>query len=172
MKGYPDRMRNEWVWFQIGLIYELMEETEKEEDAFRTFLSRYPVDLERRPNDLLPSLARIQLGLDPWGMEEKEEKIRLSKTADFFQSYPNPFNAKTILEFTLSQATSAKLVIYDVRGQRVRTLVDEEMPSGIHRVRWDGRDEESREVSSGIYFSRLKTGGGELGQVRKMVLLR
>ncbi|MCD6335990.1 MAG: tetratricopeptide repeat protein [Candidatus Latescibacteria bacterium] len=172
VKLYPDRERNEWVRFQIGLIYELMGETEKEAAAFRTFLSRYPVDLERRPNDLLPSLARIQLGLDPLGMDEKEEKVGVSKTAALFQCHPNPFNAETLLGFTLPQATSVKLVIYDVLGQRVRTLADGEMPSGVHRVVWDSKNEAGREVSSGIYFCRLEGDGGKLLQVRKMVLLR
>ncbi|MFH1006193.1 MAG: FlgD immunoglobulin-like domain containing protein [Candidatus Latescibacterota bacterium] len=172
VKVYPDRERNEWVWFQIGLIYELLGETEKEAEAFRTFLSRYPVNLQSRPNDLLPSLARIQLGLDPWGMEEKEEKIRLSKTAALFQSYPNPFNAETVLGFTLPQATSVSLIVYDVLGQRVRTLADGEMTSGVHRVRWDGKDEQRREVSSGVYLSQLKAEGGKLDLVRKMILLR
>ncbi|MCD6333889.1 MAG: T9SS type A sorting domain-containing protein, partial [Candidatus Latescibacteria bacterium] len=171
VKIYPDRERNEWVWFQMGLIYELMGETEKEAEAFRTFLSRYPVDLEKRPNDLLPSLARIQLGLDPWGMEEKEEEVGVSKTAALFRSHPNPFNAETVLGFTLPQATSVTLVVYDVLGQRIRTLADGEMTSGLHRVVWDGRDAEGRGVSSGVYLVRLI--GDHVGvQTRKIMMLR
>jgi flagellar hook assembly protein FlgD len=62
------------------------------------------------------------------------------------------------------------LAVYDVMGRRIRTLLDEDLPDGVHEIRWDGRDGEGREASSGIYFYRLGIGG--VHEVRRTLLLR
>ena len=74
-------------------------------------------------------------------------------------AYPNPFNPSTHIDFSLAAETTARLVIYDVLGRTVRTLVraDESLPPGFYSVTWDGRDAAGREVSNGLYFYRLTT---------------
>ncbi len=62
------------------------------------------------------------------------------------------------------------MVIFNILGQRVRTLVDEQQDPGYKTVTWDGKDEKGHEVASGIYFYRLKA--GDYGQVKKMVVLK
>jgi len=66
------------------------------------------------------------------------------------------------------------LEVFDGVGQRVRTLVAENLPSGIHQAVWDGRTESGIRVSSGVYFCRLQaqSAGGEFSQVRRMLLLK
>ncbi|OPX25074.1 MAG: hypothetical protein B1H02_02235 [Candidatus Latescibacteria bacterium 4484_107] len=152
--------------FEKGMIYKYnLGEHEKAEQVFLDFVQSYP-------DDLVSEFARLELGYAPTQLgREKTGEQRVSGV-NLFQSYPNPFNAETLLGFALPQATSVKLVIYDVLGQRVRTLADGEMPSGVHRVVWDSKNEAGREVSSGIYFCRLEGDGGKLLQVRKLVLLR
>ena len=84
------------------------------------------------------------------------------------QNFPNPFNSTTIIHYQIPATTSitrggrALLVIYDILGQKVKTLVDEDPLPGFHSVFWDARDDKGRKVSSGVYFYRL-TGGAIFG---------
>ncbi|HIG17324.1 MAG TPA: T9SS type A sorting domain-containing protein, partial [Candidatus Handelsmanbacteria bacterium] len=74
------------------------------------------------------------------------------------QAYPNPFNPSTQIDFALAAETSTRLVIYDVLGRVVRTLVPgQSMPAGFYSVSWDGRDAAGRAVGNGLYFYRLAT---------------
>jgi len=83
---------------------------------------------------------------------------------------PNPFNPATEIRFTLPAEQAVRLVVYDVSGRLVRTLVDETRLAGDHAARWDGTDRSGRAVASGTYFARL-TGRG-VNQVRSMALIR
>ncbi|MCG8606230.1 T9SS type A sorting domain-containing protein, partial [bacterium] len=86
------------------------------------------------------------------------------------QNYPNPFNPTTEIRFQLPEPSSVVLKIFNAIGQEIRTLTDSQYDSGLHRVRWDGNDENGRAVSSGIYFYKLKA--GSFTEVKKMSLLR
>jgi hypothetical protein len=85
-------------------------------------------------------------------------------------SRPNPFNPLTTISFELAEAVEVKLVVYDLRGQMVTTLLDQSLPAGPHRVTWNGRNGRGREVASGEYFYRLTA--GTFTAKRKMTLLR
>ncbi|MCC7265019.1 MAG: Ig-like domain-containing protein [Candidatus Latescibacteria bacterium] len=85
-------------------------------------------------------------------------------------NYPNPFNPTTAIRFQLPQAARVQLEVYDVLGQKVRTLVQGQTEPGVHRVMWDGRDEGGRVVAGGVYLYRLQA--GEFTQVRKLLLLK
>ena len=89
---------------------------------------------------------------------------------ELFQNYPNPFNPQTKVRYYLPKATWVTLTIHNVLGQRVRTLVDEYQNAGAKTLLWDGKDNHLKEVASGIYFYRLKT--GEFNQTKKMVLIK
>ena len=86
------------------------------------------------------------------------------------QNYPNPFNPTTRIEFTLPKAMNAELVVYDLTGRRVKTLVNEEKHAGQHFVQWDGTNSAGRSVSSGTYFYKLTA--GSFTKVEKMMLVR
>jgi hypothetical protein len=73
-------------------------------------------------------------------------------------NYPNPFNPETTIQYGLPAAEEVRLVIYNIRGEEVRILVNEYQSAGFKTVRWDGRDNLGNEVSSGMYFSRLSAG--------------
>ena len=83
---------------------------------------------------------------------------------------PNPFNPTTEIRFELSKRTAVNLEVYNVSGQRVRTLVDESRSAGTHAVTWDGRDDNGSSVSSGVYFYRLRA--GDFSESRRMTLIR
>jgi flagellar hook assembly protein FlgD len=86
------------------------------------------------------------------------------------QNYPNPFNPQTTIAFSLRERGHVILTVYNVAGERVRTLAEESFDAGPQRVVWDGRNDAGAPVSSGVYFYRLVTGG--FSQTRKMVLLK
>ena len=89
------------------------------------------------------------------------------------QNQPNPFHAATMIPFTIparANEAQVELKIYNVLGQLVRTLVEAKMPTGHHRVAWDGRDETGRAVTSGVYFYHLVA--GETRKTMKMAVMR
>ncbi|MFQ6092080.1 MAG: choice-of-anchor D domain-containing protein [bacterium] len=102
-------------------------------------------------------------------------------TYSLSQNYPNPFNPATTIHYALPDARRKRqdarqesffvfLKIYNLLGQEVKTLVDEEQEPGYYTVTWDGRDSSGREVPSGIYFYRLKA--GNYSSTKRMVLLK
>ena len=86
------------------------------------------------------------------------------------QNYPNPFNARTVIEYKVPEAGYVKLGVYNTSGQLVRELVEGFVGAGRYKVVWDGRDEEGKDVASGVYLCRMEA--GKFVQVRKMVLVR
>jgi len=72
-------------------------------------------------------------------------------------AYPNPFNPSTCIKFSLQSSARVKLNIYNVKGQKVKSLIDSYIYQGEHRLYWDGKDDALHYVSSGIYFIRLET---------------
>jgi hypothetical protein len=92
--------------------------------------------------------------------------------ADFalHQNYPNPFNPTTIIMYDLPEATKVHLVIYDVLGRQVRTLVNQDLTTGYHRSVWDATDDLGRPLSGGLYIYRIQAGG--FSKTMKMVQLK
>lgn len=86
------------------------------------------------------------------------------------QNIPNPFNPTTLIRFELPVRAHVRLHVFDVQGRLVRTLIDDELQPGSREVAWNGRDNDGRNVASGIYFYRLETPHTLVA--RKMVLLR
>ena len=86
------------------------------------------------------------------------------------QNYPNPFNATTAIEIYMPAEDHASLKIYNILGQRVRTLVDSRLQSGTTKLVWDGRNDSDEECSSGIYVYRLVT--QSTVETKRMVLLK
>ncbi|MGB8657062.1 MAG: T9SS type A sorting domain-containing protein [Candidatus Zixiibacteriota bacterium] len=95
-----------------------------------------------------------------------------AKVASFSlsQNYPNPFNQTTKIEFTVAKSGFVILTIYDILGRKVRALVGEHLSSGHKSVLWDGKNDEGKEIASGIYFCRLRV--GDSSEIKKLVLLK
>jgi hypothetical protein len=74
-------------------------------------------------------------------------------------NHPNPFNPSTTIAFAVDQDGPAVLGVYDLRGQRIRTLLTENLTAGSHEVRWDGLDDNGRQLPSGTYLARLSSNG-------------
>jgi hypothetical protein len=86
------------------------------------------------------------------------------------QNYPNPFNLSTVIDYSLDRAGPVRVVVANILGQTVSTLVDAYQEEGPHSAIWNGNDANGRVVASGIYFYRIQAAGAQ--EVRKMVLLK
>jgi len=86
------------------------------------------------------------------------------------QNYPNPFNPKTLIRFTLPKDSWVNMEVYNILGQRVKTLVDEKLTAGVKEVEWDSKGDNGLEVASGIYFYRIKA--DDFSDIKKMVMLK
>ena len=89
---------------------------------------------------------------------------------ELMPNYPNPFNPETSIGFAVPTGSRVELTIYNVLGQVVTELVNDEYPAGYHRVSWNGRDDAGRAMASGVYLYRLSAAGKVL--TRKMMLLK
>ncbi len=111
----------------------------------------------------------IDFNNPPTHVENK--KFDTPKNFQLYQNYPNPFNPSTTIKYEISQRSKVRIVIYNVLGEEIITLMDKEVMSGIYEVQWNGKDFNGGDVSTGIYFYRLSVGDG-FTKIRKMVLVR
>ncbi|MFH1195137.1 MAG: FlgD immunoglobulin-like domain containing protein [bacterium] len=91
-------------------------------------------------------------------------------TFSLSQNYPNPFNPETNIEFNLPANETVKLVIYNVLGQKVKTLINNDMKAGSYKTVWNGRDDFGKQVASGIYMISLES--NSFRATKKMTLLK
>ena len=124
-----------------------------------------------------PSATPIQAGLairittDAPDSYVSAEPVTLpSARLNLMQNYPNPFNPETKISFYLPQTDHATLEIYNIVGQKIKTVFDGRLESGHHSFVWNGQDNSNRSVGSGVYFYRLVTPSET--RVRRMVLLK
>jgi hypothetical protein len=96
----------------------------------------------------------------------------LSRPQEFalYQNQPNPFNPETMISYFLSAGSRVNLSIYNVLGQRVRTLLDTYQEAGTHSLTWDGRSDDGMQLPSGIYFYRMQA--GTFQETKKMALMK
>jgi len=87
-----------------------------------------------------------------------------------FQNFPNPFNPLTTIQYSVANENRVKIVIYNIRGERVRELVNEVRLPGRYKAIWDGKNGGGRTVASGVYFYQLRI--GQFHSVKKMLLLK
>ncbi len=97
-------------------------------------------------------------------------RLPVTRSFALLRNYPNPFNAHTVIVFSLDTTRKVRLTIYDAQGRKVRTLFRGLATAGQNSVIWRATDDAGRAVSSGVYYYRLETGTKQL--TRKMVLLR
>jgi flagellar hook assembly protein FlgD len=106
-----------------------------------------------------------------WWPTKVEQIAGIVSKFELSQNYPNPFNPSTTIEFSIAKRSNVRLVIYDITGRIVRTLIDgQEFEPGLYRVQWNGKNDYGEYVASGIYIYRLRA--GSFIATRKMVLAR
>ena len=112
---------------------------------------------------------RVQMMID-------EVLGQLPESFSLSQNYPNPFNPITTIRYELREPSQVHLLIYDLLGREVKTLVNEAQDMGARSIRWDGRNAQGLNVSAGIYFYRISmqslSGNTRFTKMKKMVLLK
>ena len=119
--------------------------------------------------------AEVEVELTYNPSDESEEIVleqtRLIPTSyGLSQNYPNPFNPETTIAYQLPETGHVTIVIYNMMGQEVRKLIDEDRQAGFHEVVWDGRNEKGETVPSGIFI--IRTVIGEVVKTRKVLLMK
>lgn len=99
-----------------------------------------------------------------------EDPLHPPLVTKLLNNYPNPFNPETNIRFTLQETAPAKLYVYNIKGQLVKKLIDEILPSGMHQIVWNGKDSNNRNVASGMYFYILES--KNYSCMKKMLLLK
>jgi len=94
--------------------------------------------------------------------------------AEFYGNYPNPFNPTTTFSYNLATESEISLTLFNVKGQKIKTLVNENQTAGNHQITWDGTDDHGKKVSTGIYFSHCDVNNEESDytSVKKVLLLK
>jgi len=91
--------------------------------------------------------------------------VPIPTSVALMQNYPNPFNPATVIGYQLPSRTRVRLIVYDILGRRVATLVDADQDAGAHTIRWDATG-----LATGTYLYRLEA--GESRETRKMILMK
>ncbi|MEN6445402.1 MAG: T9SS type A sorting domain-containing protein [Candidatus Cloacimonas sp.] len=119
-------------------------------------------------------------GVDEIYLESRSQTVNYTQMVDIsdevqipllaLYNYPNPFNPETHIQFSLSEPSEVSVDIYNLKGQRVKTLFQGFAESGMHTVLWNGKDNNNYDCASGVYFYKLQTKDKTL--VRKMLMLK
>ena len=100
-----------------------------------------------------------------------ESDVSLLPTKNYLHAnYPNPFNPSTTISFDLAVESLIKIDIYNIRGQKITTLVNDRFKAGTHSINWEGTDDNGQTISSGIYLYQMKT--DDYKSMRKMLLMK
>ena len=153
-------------------LYELRK-TDKAKEILEDIVRLYPdsdwslmaeamlLDLGEEPSSSKKSMPPVELSQKTTGAENQHFSVA---------SYPNPFNSETQISYYLPCEAEVRIVICNILGEVVKTLVDERKQAGTHSVHWRGEDTFGSDVSSGVYFCQITAGGFK--KVTKMILLR
>lgn len=103
-------------------------------------------------------------------MTVNTENVETPLLTQLGNNYPNPFNPSTTISFSNPEESNIEIIVYNNKGQKIKTLVNEVLSAGEHTVMWNGTDNRNASVSSGIYFYKMKT--YYYTSVKKMILLK
>ncbi|MBE9510808.1 MAG: T9SS type A sorting domain-containing protein, partial [Bacteroidetes bacterium] len=103
-------------------------------------------------------------------IDDEKSQLFIPRKLALLGNYPNPFNSSTTISYQLSTAGNVELSIYNVLGQKVRSLVNTNQNAGIYKVVWDGTNETGSIVNSGVYFCRISDGQEQM--TRKVILIK
>ena len=149
---------NPWVHFGIGY-----------RTAIDSVIIRWPLGYRQKLTEV--AINQYHEIKEPDVTKVTQQNETMPTAFRLQQNYPNPFNPTTMISYSLAKASPVSLTIYNMAGEEIVTLVDNEfLQAGIHSVVWNSQDFSGRIVSSGIYVYRLQAGTSIL--VRKMALMR
>jgi len=104
------------------------------------------------------------------GVDVDPDESMIPKKFALYDNFPNPFNPTTQIAVDLPEAASTKITVWNIMGQKVATLHSGDLSAGHHVVNFDGRDQNGKQLTSGMYFYRVKA--GKYNAIKKMTLLK
>ncbi|MCK5050929.1 MAG: T9SS type A sorting domain-containing protein [Candidatus Cloacimonetes bacterium] len=168
-------------WFYL-VVAKSDEENVTLSNIGETAIYTAALDVEMQPDWNLEDLYAVAIVQD-WDSHEilQAAQVNLIPTSvndpivpaeiSLYQNYPNPFNPSTTISFDVAHASSfVNLEIFNMKGQKVKQLVKDQLSVGQHQVIWNGTDDSGSPVSSGIYFYKLKS--GVYTSTKKMILMK
>ena len=99
-----------------------------------------------------------------------DDNMVLPLATQLNSAYPNPFNPSTTISFDIKEKTNVNIEIFNIKGQRVKQLVNQEVATGRHRIVWNGTDHNNRPVSSGVYFYKMQA--SEYSKINKIIMMK
>lgn len=139
-------------------------------DSSAGSLAARDTEWQGTPGSTLTYVVQLQTAAEVWVDLATTTTEVPGFTLRLEQAVPNPFNPTTTLAFTLDRPGQVALTIYSVAGEKIRTLVDEQMGTGLHQAVWDGANDHGRMVAAGVYLARLQADGRQV--VSKMALIK
>ena len=146
VKNHPEYVRGIWTYYFV-----------RNDASLGIHNTKYAV-----------ALLQKALGIYPLDVQPVDNTVPDAFALN--QNYPNPFNPTTTISFALPEKAGVTLVVYDMLGRLVTTLVDDEMEAGTYKVGWNGADRNGERVSSGVYLYKLQA--GSFSMTRKMLIVK
>ena len=166
----PSEIDSVMAIIDIGFTYLVMEENGDRASFVGNIVELKPEsreEFEQNQEDLLACLLE-----NPAVYQDNiPSEDMIPESALLYSNFPNPFNPETTISFSLPEASDVELSIYNIKGQKVRTLLAEEREMGKHSVVWSGDDDTGKKVSSGVYFYQIAV-NGEIERMNKCLLLK
>jgi len=178
VQNFPQSdLAKDGLFTQWQIYFDGFQDMKSASDAMQQYESSFPKDF---------SLAIMKIAMGEWtremekdfteslpkrGSEEMTEGADVEKPKAFalIGNYPNPFNPETIIKYATPKGSHVLIEIHNVLGQRIRRLLDSDVPAGYHDLVWNGRNEVGQKVSAGIYLCRMQA--GKFMKTQKMTLL-
>lgn len=166
----PSQIDSVLAVIDLGYTYLLMEANGGRGDYTGRFAQFKPNSWEEFEETRIQLLNNLfeEPELEP---EEEPSSEIIPACVTLHRNYPNPFNPTTTISFSIPEESKVDLSIYNIKGQKVKSLVKESFKSGNHSVIWVGNDDTGRPVSSGVYFYKLNV-NGKSESVKKCLLLK
>jgi len=159
----PSESDSVFAVIDAGYVYLLMEDRDVH------YIGRIP---ELKPNSREEFEEKRDELLDGlFGIPDDEFEYQIPDNIVLHTNYPNPFNPTTSFSFSIPNESKVDLSVYNIKGQKVKTLVNEEKEKGFHKLVWDGKDNSGKEVSSGVYLYKLDI-DGKTKSVKKCLMLK
>ncbi len=166
------------LYYRTNNEWELIEELTNPEQPFDSGFGNQIVITDE---DILISAPTQQLydsqgalyvfPLDRLYVSNDDNEVSAPDLEGCLANYPNPFNPSTTFAYSIPESGDVEIAVYNLKGQKVTSLVNDHLDQGSHRILWEGKDSNNKNVSSGVYFYQLKLNGKAL-KTSKCVLLK
>ncbi len=133
---------------------------------------QYDGDIIITSND--PNQSEVNIPVSGTGVSAENGMELIPLVTKLQGNFPNPFNPATSIKYALHEDAKICIEIFNIKGQKVKTLIDEQQSAGYHSVMWNGKDNSGKTAASGLYFYKMASEGnsGDYTSIKKMILLK